>query len=198
MSATGDWVSLTLVTDDHHVALYVKEPRKVGVGDQVADSWSFVCQEPCGVRVDPRRSYRVMGESLIPSVEFNLAPGSGSVALRVHAKQPPSSAAAVVLGTTGAVAALGGVLFLLLDLAEHGAASAVRPVSAQAKVDGTADTYGDVGAGMLVGGVVLGSAALIYVLSAGKTVLAPADSTPAKNHAGTSDGVHLIPFGFSF
>jgi hypothetical protein len=195
----GDWVALTLVGDDPHLALYAKEPRKVTVKDDVGDSWSFVCLAPCGQRVDPRRTYRVLGESLVPSVEFNLAPGSGRVALRVHARHPNSTAVTAVLASTGGVAALGGVLLLLLDLAEHGAADALGSASASAKkkLDGSADTYGDVGGGLLVGGVVLGGAALAYLLTAGKTELSPATAAD-QTHAVRNEGVHAIPFGFSF
>jgi hypothetical protein len=151
------------------------------------------------LRLDPRRSYRVMGESLVPSAEFNLAPGSGRVDLAVRARQPPSAAVAGVLGTTGAVAALGGVLFLLLDLAEHGAGNALSSSStAQASVDGQAATYGDVGAGMLVGGALLGGAALIYVLTGGKTELAPARAPSEGKHTAEDNRVRLIPFGFAF
>jgi hypothetical protein len=192
-----DWVELTLVTDDPHVALYAKEPRKVAVGDNVVDGWSFVCQKPCGLRVDPRRAYRVMGESLTPSVEFNLAPGSGRVALDVHPRHPPLPAVTGVLATAGAVSALGGVLMLLLDLAEHGAADALggSSPSAKDKLDKRADTYGDIGAGMLVGGALLGGAAIVYLLTAGKTELAPAASTTKKARA---DGNRPLRLGFSF
>jgi hypothetical protein len=88
---------------------------------------------------------------------------------------------------------------LLLDLAEHGAADALgsSSTSAKTKLDGKADTYGDIGAGLLVGGVVLGTSALIYVLAAGRTELAPAGSTSEKAHA-QSDHVRWVPFGFAF
>jgi hypothetical protein len=193
-------VALTLVTTDPHVALYAKEPRKLTVGDDVADSWGFVCQEPCGQRIDPRRTYRVMGESLVSSVEFNLAPGSGQVALDVHPRGPASPAVTAILATSGAVTALGGALMLLLDLAEHAAANAVGSSSATSKsnLDQSADTYGDVGAVMLVSGVVLGGAALVYVLTAGRTELAPAGAKPVKPHAEGNGRIHPIPFGFSF
>jgi hypothetical protein len=198
-SAPGaDWVTLTLSSDDPGAAVYAKGPNKVGVGDVVTDSWSFVCLAPCGVRVDPRRPYRVMGESLIPSIEFNLAPGSGSVALDVHTRHPPSPAVTATLATLGGVSGLGGALMLLLDLAEHGAASALgSEPSSKKKLDGRADTYGDVGAGMLVGGVVLGTAAIIYLATGGKTELTPA--SPSKAAGGGGGGLRpIIPFGFAF
>jgi hypothetical protein len=195
-----DWVELTLVSDDPHVALYSKEPRKVTVGDTVADAWSFVCAKPCKQLVDPRKKYRVMGESLVPSIEFDLAPGSGRVALDVHPRHPTLPAVTAVLATVGAVGGLGGLLMLLLDLAEHGAADALggSEPSAKTKLDNKADTYGDIGAGMLVGGVVVGGAALVYVLTEGKTQLAPASATTKSTHATSGDGIHFIPFGFSF
>jgi hypothetical protein len=198
--APDDWVTLTLVTDDSHVALYVQGTHKIGVGDETVDSWSFVCQEPCGIRIDPRRVYRVMGESLIPSVQFNLAPGSGHVSLQVHPKKPVSTPAVVTLATAGAIATLGGVLFLLLDLAEHGAANALSgsSSSAQASVTSDADTYGEVGAGMLAGGVALGTATLVYLATAGRTELAPAASKPVATSGSDAPRVRLIPMGFSF
>jgi hypothetical protein len=196
---TADWVTITLVSDDPHAALYAKEPRKTTIGDTVADSWSFVCLAPCGQRADPQHAYRVMGESLVPSIEFNLAPGSGSVALRVHGRQPASPAVTGTLAVAGGISGLGGVLMLLLDLAEHGAADSLGSgTSAKTKLDGKADTYGDVGAGMLVGGVVLGTSALVYLLTAGRTELAPVGATTEKAHAESEHGVRLIPFGIAF
>jgi hypothetical protein len=192
----ADWVAVTLAADEPHVGLYAKEPRQLGVGDAVVDGWSFVCAAPCGDRVDPSRKYRVMGESIVPSIEFNVAPGSGSIALDVHARRPRSSAVTATLAVSGTVSGVGGVLLLLVDVVEHGAAGALGSGSASAKnkLDGTADTFGDVGAGMLVGGVVLGTAALLYFATGGKTDLAPSGETTRKSNA----QVRLIPFGISF
>jgi hypothetical protein len=196
----ADWVAVTLSSDDPRAALYAKEPRKVGIGDEVADSWSFVCLAPCGDRVDPQKAYRVMGEALVPSIEFNVAPGSGSIAVLVRARHPASRAVTTTLAIAGTGSAIGGVLLLLVDLVEHGAGSAIASGSASAKKKllSGADTYGDVGAGLLLGGVALGGAALVYLATVGKTELAPAGATTERAHAGNGDGIRFFPLGFSF
>jgi hypothetical protein len=196
----ADWVAVTLAADDPHVALYAKEPRKVALGDAVVDGWTFVCFAPCGDLVDPHRAYRVMGESILPSVEFNVAPGSVSIAVDVHTRRPRSPTVTTTLAAAGTVSGVGGILLLLVDLVEHGAASALGASSVKAKhqLEGSADTFGDAGAGMLVGGILLGGAALVYIATAGKTVLAPSGTTTRSAQAGSGDGVHLIPFGFTF
>jgi len=196
----ADWVAVTLAADDPHVALYAKEPRKVAVGDAVVDGWTFVCFAPCGDLVDPHRAYRVMGESILPSLEFNVAPGSVSIAVDVHTRRPRSPTVTTTLAVSGTVSGVGGILLLLVDLVEHGAASALGASAGKAKhqLEGSADTFGDAGAGMLVGGIVLGSAALVYIATAGKTELAPSGTTTRNAQAGSGGGVHLIPFGFTF
>ena len=195
-AVAADWVAVTLQSDDPHAALYAREPRKIGAGDEVVDAWSFVCLAPCGDRVDPRKGYRVMGESLVPSIDFDVTPGSGSIALAVHAHHPRSPGVTAGLGITGGVSALGGVLLLLLDLAEHGAASALGEVPKEKRqLNHTASTYGDVGAGLLAGGAVFGGIALVYAVTGGKTELAPAGATTQRT---AGSGLRLIPMGFAF
>jgi hypothetical protein len=197
--ADADWVELTLVTDEPHLSLYAREPRKVTVDDEMGDSWIFVCDAPCGVRVDPRRTYRVMGESIVPSIPFNLAPGSGRVALQVHPTRPGTHTVGGVLAATGAIAVLGGVLLLLVDVVLHSVADGIGSESAQAQsqLNGSADTYRNIGIGFLAGGAVFGATSLLFLL-AGKTDLTPAEVTPARPHADRSDGIRAIPFGFAF
>ena len=135
----------------------------------------------------------------VPRVNDNVgvAPGSGSIGVHVHARHPASPAVTATFAVTGGVSAVGGILLLLLDLAEHGAAGALGAVPHEKKqLIGTADTLGDVGAGMLAGGVVFAGIALVYVATTGKTELTPAGTTTARPHAG--DGPRLIPSGLAF
>jgi hypothetical protein len=188
------------VTDDKRVAVYAKDPHKVALGDEVVDGWTFVCLAPCEERVDPRRAYRVMGEGLVPSVEFNLAPGSGHVAIQVRPEHPASSGVTAALLSVGGVAALGGVLMLLADVEEHAAASSIVTLG------GDADTLSQQGSAFgVVGGVLLGvgagfaTIALIYNLATGgKTQLAPARTAALGGAPARSEAVRMIPLGFAF
>jgi hypothetical protein len=195
----ADWVEIALVTDEPHVSLYAKEPRKVVVDDEVGDSWAFVCDAPCGLRVDPRHAYRVMGDTLVPSIEFNLAPGAGRVALRVHPAHTGTHAIGTVLAASGALVAFAGVLFFLVDAVEHAAGDALGSQSATAQSDlyGSASMYGNIGIGLVATGAVLGATSLIFLLS-GKTGLTPTDMPRPKAAADRTDGVRVIPLGFAF
>lgn len=194
----ADWVEITIVTDEPHLGLYAREPRKVTVGDDMGDSWSFVCDAPCGVRVDPRRTYRVMGEGIVPSIHFNLAPGAGHVALQVHPSRPGTHTFGAVLAVTGVVAALGGTLMFLVDMLLNSVANGISSESAtgQSQLSGSASTYGNIGIGFLAAGGVLVATSLIFLLS-GETGLTPADGPRPKTSSSTA-GIHPIPLGFAF
>jgi len=191
-----DWVVVTLSSDDPRAGVYAKD-KKVGIGNEVVDGWSFVCQAPCGEPVDPHRTYRVMGESILPSIEFHVAPGAGQIALDVHSRHPPASGVTAAFATTAGVGVLGGVLLLVVDLAEHGAANAIGSVAPGSKkqVLHTANTFGDIGLGLLAGGVVFGTVTLVYAFSGGHTDLVPSGST-TKHTSGS--GIRPIPGGFAF
>jgi hypothetical protein len=195
----SDWVEITLVTDEPHLGLYAREPGKVTLGDEVGDSWAFVCAAPCGVRVDPRFTYRVMGDKIVPSIHFNLAPGAGHVALEVHPTRPGSHTVGAVLAVTGAVLAFGGVLMLLADAVESSVANGLGGESgaAESELSASAKTYGNIGIGLVAAGAVLGATSLIFLLS-GKTNLTPTDVSSPKTTAHRVEGLHAIPFGFAF
>ena len=113
-SSGADWVALTLVTDDKRAALYAKLPGQLAlVGSEPSDAWEIVCSAPCGKKVDPRRMYRVIGEGLEPSNDFNLAPGAGALTLAVDPHLRSTRTVGAVLGYAGlASMAFGGVLII--------------------------------------------------------------------------------------
>jgi hypothetical protein len=197
---SSDWVDVGLVTDAPGVGLYAREPRKVVLGGDVADTWELVCEAPCDQRVDPRRTYRVMGDKIVPSIDFNLAPGSGHVSLRVVPAARQSPVGGQVLAVTAGVSGFAGILLLLLDVAEHEAAEAVGSNSpnARSELQGRANTYQDIGLGFLAGGVVLGVSAL-FVLHTGTTELTPVTSSTSASRSETKRAsFRLIPGGFAF
>ena len=199
LEVAADWVEITIVTDEPHLSLYAREPRKVTVGDDMGDSWSFVCDAPCGIRIDPRRTYRVMGEGIVPSIHFNLAPGAGRVALQVHPSRPGTRTFGAVLAVTGVVAALGGTLMFVVDMLLNSVANGIASESttAQGELSGSASTYGNIGIGFLAAGGVLAATSLIFLLS-GETGLTPAESQRPKTTANSGSGIRPIPFGFAF
>jgi hypothetical protein len=197
-----DWVEISLVTDAPGVMLYAKDPRKVTIGNEVADSWIWTCNAPCDERVDPRRTYRVMGDGIIPSIEFHLAPHAGRVALQVSPARQSSRTIAGVLAALGATSALAGVLSLLVDVAERGAAGAVPSGSmdAQAKLLSSATSYENIGIGFLVVGAAMEVGSLVFLLTS-KTGLAPAASHPsgaAPPRGNQTGGIRFIPGGVAF
>ncbi len=194
-----DWVEIGLVTDQPGIALYGKETRKVTLDDRVADSWAFACKAPCNERVDPRLTYRVMGDDIVPSIEFHLAPGSSPVTLRVHpAKRGSNSTLGGVFAVLGASSAFAGVLLLILDAAEHEAADAAGSASPDTRnqLQGRADTFGDIGIGLLAAGALIGTGA-VFLLQSGKTDLVPVTDAE-RAHAAAGSRIRLIPGGFSF
>jgi hypothetical protein len=204
--AGADWVEISLSTDEPGVTLYAKEPRKVTVGEQVADAWVSRCNAPCNERVDPRLTYRVMGDGILPSVEFRLAPNSGRVALQVSpAKQSSRTIGGVMVGL-GAASALAGVLSVLVDVAERGAAGAVPDEMAGAKASlfSSATTYENIGIGFITAGLVMEAGALVLLLTS-KTNLTPiaphtgAVLLPAPANGGSGvGGLRFVPGGFAF
>jgi hypothetical protein len=206
--AADDWVEIRLVTEAPGVALYAKESRKVTMGEEMGDGWAFACAAPCNERVDPRLTYRVMGEGIIPSIDFHLAPGAGRVSLRVRPARRNSTAPGDFVAVTGALGAFAGVLMFLLDIAEHTAANAEHAAAnasgaasaganaanaAQASLQANANTYGNIGVGLVAAGVVLGASAIL-LLRSGTTNLTPIASGSA---AGTAT-IRLVPGGFAF
>ena len=82
-----------------------------------AGHWEHACVAPCQLRLDPRFSYRVNGDGLVPTDSFALPRGQERV--RVDAKMGSSTGRAV-----GIVATAGGVL----ALAAGGLALVATPV----------------------------------------------------------------------
>jgi hypothetical protein len=195
--AAADGVELRIVTDQAGVALYSKETRKVTLGNQVADSWSFVCTAPCDRRVDPRLTYRVMGDDIVPSVTFDLAPGSPPLTLGVTPARRSPRTLGEILAVSAGVSGFAGVLLLLLDVAEHEAADAVGgdSPSAQTKLQGRAATYGDLGAAFVGAGLALGVGAF-FLLRSGTTDLTPI--TAGSQVGSKAPEVRLVPGGFAF
>ena len=191
----ADWVQLTLAADDPKASVYAREPRRVTVGDEVAESWTLVCPAPCNQRLDPRLTYRVLGEGIVPSVEFNLAPGSGRVALAAQATHRSTRSAGAGLAITAAAVAGASLLLLLLDFVERGAADAVAASSpdAQSQLVARATTYEDLGLGLAAGAAVLGATSLFFLLT-GKTQLTPI-APDAPSRAAT---LRLSPAGLAF
>src|SRR6202034_3851587 len=125
-AAQPDWVTVTLRTDDLRASLYVKEPgRLVVVGSEPSEAWTFVCKAPCGQRVDPRKVYRVMGERLQPSKEFDLAPGSGAVSLDVEPHLRSTRTVGTVVAYTGLASIAMGAVVLLAGVIEADAVDSV-------------------------------------------------------------------------
>jgi hypothetical protein len=140
-----------------------------------------------------------MGDAIVPSIHFNLAPGSGHVALQVHPTRTGTHTIGAVLAGTGAFAAFAGVLLLVVDVVLHSVANGIGSESAvaQSQLNGSADTYGNIGIGLVAGGAVLGATSLLFLL-AGKTDLTPADGARPRTAQGGAAGIQAIPFGFAF
>ncbi len=195
----ADWVEITLLADDPRAELYAKEPgRKALVGSETAAVWTWVCAAPCNQRVDPHRTYEVMGDGLEPSKEFQLAAGSGHVTLEVRTSSRGGRTAGWVLAGSAVALGIAGGFMMLLELVQRGAGDAIGGVSADAQqqLSDHADTYETIGLVMLGAGVALGATAL-FVLSSRQTGLEPA--APAGGTASAArGGIRLIPGGFAF
>jgi hypothetical protein len=195
-----DGVAISLITDDPRVGLYAKETRKAIVHDEVVDSWEFVCKAPCDQRVDPHRIYRVMGDGIIPSKDFNLAPGSPKVTLRVSPASHGTRVAGAVLASVGSVFVATAALLFLFEATASSAADALGTssygVAAQSQLESTSNYYEILGISFLAVGLAACVTSLIVVLSS-NTGLDPVRSSP---HARTRSlsGPRLIPGGFTF
>jgi hypothetical protein len=197
-------VEISLVTDDSRVGLYAKETRKITVQDEVVDSWEFICKAPCNLRVEPNRVYRVMGDGILPSKDFNLAPGSGRVTLRVSPSSHGARVASGVIASVGSVLVASSALVLLFEVAARSAGDAVAAgdtagnstygAAAQSQFDSTADTLEIVGITLLAVGVVSWISALAVYLSSNTGL----DPVGPSQHASGSSGPRLIPGGFAF
>jgi len=75
--------------------------------------WEHACVSPCSLKLDPRYSYRVAGDGLVPTDSFSLPPGGDRV--RVDARMGSSTGRVVgVVTTAGGIVALGaGALALI-------------------------------------------------------------------------------------
>lgn len=203
-AASPGAVRISLITDDSRVGLYAKETRKITLHDEVADSWEFVCKAPCDQRVEPNRIYRVMGDGIIPSKDFNLAPGSGRVTLQVSPASHGARVAGGIIGGVGTAFVASSVLLLLFEVAARSAANAFVASSygamyggaAQTQLESTADIFEILGITFAAVGVASWITALAISLSS-NTGLDPVGST---HHASTSppSGLRLIPGGFAF
>lgn len=85
--------------------------------------WQHACVAPCQMRLDPRYTYRVAGDGLVPTGSFVLPPGEDRV--RVDAKMGSSPARVSGMLLTGAGA---------LALAAGGAALIASPILASEDV----------------------------------------------------------------
>jgi hypothetical protein len=199
-------VELSLVTDDPRIGLYAKETRRLVLHDDVGESWEFICKAPCDARVDPHRIYRVMGDGVIPSKDFNLAPGSGKVALRVSPASHGTRVAASVIAGLGAAFIASSAVVLLFEVSARSAADAfgmigtsdvtMSAAAAQSQLESTADTFEIVAVTFLAVGLVACVTALALALSS-NTGLDPVGPS-ARARTGRPLGPRLIPGGFAF
>jgi hypothetical protein len=86
-------------------------------------NWEHACVAPCRVELDPRFSYRVAGDGLVPTDSFALP--SGADAVRVDARMGSSTGRIAGVITTGAGA---------LAIAAGGLALAASPILASEDV----------------------------------------------------------------
>jgi hypothetical protein len=132
--------------------------------------WQHACVAPCRLKLDPRYSYRVAGDGLVPTDSFALPQGKGDV--RVDAKMGSSiGRVAGVLATTGG----------LLAIAAGGAALVATPILESEDVGSkgfrTAVLAGGIGAVSV--GVVSATVGLFLWLTNGSSAKAEAlGSTP--------------------
>jgi hypothetical protein len=199
-AASLEAVEISLVTDDRRVALYAKETRKVTVHDEVADSWEFVCKAPCNTRVDSHRIYRVMGDGIVPSDDFNLAAGSGKVTLRVSPASHGTRVAGAAVASIGSVLLLSSGVLFLFDVTASSAATALgatsEGASAQSQLQSTANVYEIMGFSFLATGLVACVTALLLTLTS-HTGLEPVGPSQHARLASPS-GPRLIPGGLTF
>jgi hypothetical protein len=186
-----DWVTVTLRTDDLRASLYVEEPgRLVVVGSEPSEAWAFVCKAPCGRKVDPRKVYRVMGDKLEPSKEFDLAPGSGAVSLDVDPHLRSTRTVGTVVAYTGLASLAMGAVVLLAGVIEADAVDSVQGALPTANFQTSAGTYEEIGVTMMVTGVVMEIAAAAIFMTR-TTGLKPSASASAT-------GLRPIPWGVAF
>jgi hypothetical protein len=199
-AAPPDAVEISLVTDDRRLGLYAKETRKITLHDEVADSWEFVCKAPCDTRVDPHRIYRVMGDGIVPSDDFNLAPGSGKVTLRVNPASHGTRVAVAAVASIGSVLLLSSGVLFLFEATANSAATALgttsEGASAQSQLQSTASVYEIMGISFLAIGVVACVTALVLTFTS-HTGLEPVGPSQHARRT-SSSGPRLIPGGFTF
>jgi hypothetical protein len=130
-------------------------------------NWEHACVAPCQLRLDPRYSYRVAGDGLVPSESFVLPRGQDRV--RVDAKMGSS-----VGRVAGVVAAAGGVL----AMAGGGLALAATPILASEDVGSEGFRSGVLagGIGMLSVGAISTAIGLFLWLSNGSNAHAEPSS----------------------
>ena len=99
-----------LAADDHHATIEKRSGTSSYVALALPDGafasvghWQQACVAPCSLRLDPRFSYRVAGDGLVPTDSFTLPQGADRV--RVDAKMGSTTKRLVGILLTGAGAA---------------------------------------------------------------------------------------------
>lgn len=118
----------------------------VETGVLSAGQWSHACVAPCQTRLDPRFTYRVAGDGLVPSDSFVLPRGDDRVRVEAKMGSSPARVGGVLLTGAGALA-----------LAAGGAALVASPILASEDVGSQGFRTGVLAGG--IGAVSIGAVA---------------------------------------
>lgn len=118
----------------------------VETGALSVGQWSHACVAPCQTRLDPRFTYRVAGDGLVPSDSFVLPRGDDRVRVEAKMGSSPARVGGVLLTGAGALA-----------LAAGGAALVASPILASEDVGSQGFRTGVLAGG--IGAVSIGAVA---------------------------------------
>lgn len=149
-------VTVVLQADDHHAMIERQKEVQTFAGLPLKDAaifsvgtWEPACVAPCATKLDPRFSYRVAGDGLVPSDSFTLPQDRDH--LMLDAKMGSS-----VGRVGGGVLALGGAGAVLL-----GAAALIATPILESQNLGSSSLR----TGLLAGGAVVSSAGVVALIS---------------------------------
>jgi hypothetical protein len=181
-------VTVVLQADDRHAMIERQKDVQTLSGIPLKDAtifsigtWEPACAAPCALKLDPRFSYRVAGDGLVPSESFTLPQDRDH--LKLDARMGSSTGR-----VGGAVLALGGVAGVLL-----GTAALVATPILQSQDVGTPAAR----TGVLAGGVVVSGAGVIALI-AGVWLWLHNDTTLRQDDGGATAGAHITAAGIAF
>jgi hypothetical protein len=104
MQDTPKGVRVVIETEQAGVRLYRESDAgemRVGWGVVSFGTWGHACDAPCGAILDRSSRYRIQGDKITTSGEFELSPSSATVRLAVRAGSRTKRRAGVALSSVG-------------------------------------------------------------------------------------------------